>query len=135
MKSILILEDESQIAARLRTTLELRGYAVRWVATADEAFRQVEREGAYPDLLIADVHIPFGPSGIRVALKLRSVIPSLQIILTSGFPPGLWDDNDSADVNELPSDSVAILRKPFQAVDLLEVVERLIGPPLWVALR
>ena len=61
-------------------------------ATADEALQQFEANASRIDLLIADVHIPLGPSGVRVALQLRSSRPGLRVILTSGYPPSLWSD-------------------------------------------
>jgi CheY-like chemotaxis protein len=130
MKSILILEDESHIATRLHAVLAPLGYELLHAATADEAIQQFEANASRIDLLIADVHIPLGPSGVRVALPLRSSRPGLRVILTSGYPPSLWSDQDAADVKALCPDSVVILKKPFPAADLVNSVDRLIGPAL-----
>ena len=75
MKSILILEDESHIATRLHAVLAPLGYELLHAATADEAIQQFEANASRIDLLIADIHIPLGPSGVRVALQLRSSRP------------------------------------------------------------
>jgi len=99
-------------------------------ATANEALRCFEDADAGLDLLIADVNLPGGPSGVRVALELRSLILYLRIILMSGVPLSLWDEQDAAEWSELPSDSVVTLEKPFQAAGLLQSIRRLIGVPL-----
>lgn len=130
MKSILLLEDEWQIRKYLYSILMPLGYELLEAATAEEAFHQFEQKDCHLDLLIADVNLPLGPSGVRVALGMRSLLPFLRVILTSGFPQSLWDDQDAAELSELPSDSVICLQKPFAASALLQSVERLIGLPL-----
>ena len=130
MSTILIVDDEVAVRRRLRSTLAPLGHLVLEAATAEEAVRCFEEADASLDLLIADVHLPLGASGVRVALELRSLIPSLRIILTSGFPPSLWDDQDAAEWSEIPSDSAATLNKPFSAADLLEAVYRFLKPPM-----
>jgi len=123
VSTILILDDEAPIRTLLRVTLGSLGYAVLEAATAKEAFRW--SAGAGVDLLIADVNLPGGSSGVRVALELRSLFPFLRIILTSGVPVSLWNDQDAAEWSELPSDSVIVLQKPFHAVDLLQTIRKL----------
>jgi len=130
VSTILILDDEAGIRRRLRRILEPIGHVILEAATADEALRRFEETDAGLNLLIADVHLPLGRSGVSVALELRSLLPGLRIILTSGFPQSLWDDQDAAEWSEIPSDSVITLTKPFLGADLLQAVYRLIGPPM-----
>ncbi|MGA2115694.1 MAG: hypothetical protein ABSH56_13210 [Bryobacteraceae bacterium] len=77
-----------------------------------QAFRRFEESDGDIDLLIADVTLPVS-SGIRVALELRCFLPNLRIVLTSGYPADMWNEQDAAKLSELPSDSVAILQKPW----------------------
>jgi len=106
------------------------GYGILEAATADEAIQRFDESDGRLDLLIADVNLPLGPSGIRAAMEMRSSLPFLRIILTSGFPPSLWDDQDAAELSELPSDSVVTLQKPFPLRVLLQIVHRLVGMPV-----
>jgi CheY-like chemotaxis protein len=76
-------------------------------------------------LLIADVTPPC--SGIHVASHLIAWMPDLRIILSSGYPPDMWDEQQTAELSKLPSDSVHVLRKPFFPAELLRTVEQLIG--------
>jgi CheY-like chemotaxis protein len=124
--TILILEDEPCIKSLTRKVLTPIGHTVLEATTAEEAFRQFEESDGRIDLLIADVTLPVG-SGIRVALELRSLLPYLRIIVTSGYPSNMWNEQDAAELSELPSDSVATLQKPFMPAVLIQIVDRFVG--------
>jgi len=62
-----------------------------------------------------------------VALQLRSAIPDLPVILTSGYPD--WRDQEATDLETLGSYLVTILSKPFQGQALSNAVYELIGAP------
>src|SRR5438270_4984273 len=112
MKTVLVLEDDASILALISMVIENNGYAVLAATSAREAFDRFEENDAQVDLLIADVTLPES-SGIRVALELRSLLPNLKIIIMSGFPSEMWNQQDGADLEEFPSDSVIALQKPF----------------------
>jgi DNA-binding response OmpR family regulator len=79
------------------------------------------------DLLISDLTLPTS-SGVQVALILRSELPELKIILTSGYPLSMWSEQDTSDLQRLGNDSVTVLAKPFLPQTLLNSVRALIGP-------
>jgi CheY-like chemotaxis protein len=124
MKTLLVLEDNPAVMTVLRVTLVQ--YSLVEASTAEQALRLFTESGRKIDLLVADVTLPTS-SGIQVALLLRSKIPALPVILTSGYPVGAWSDRDSADLERLGSRSVAILQKPFQFQRLLKAVCELTG--------
>ena len=126
MNTVLILEDEAPIRTLVKLTLAPLGYTVLQAATAEEALRHFMDADACLDLLIADVNLPGGRSGVRVASELRSLLPCLRIILISGVPPSYWDEQDAAEWSEIPSDSVVTLQKPFHAAELLQSVNSLV---------
>src|SRR5260370_6787169 len=132
MKTLLVVEDELDLMELLRHML--RPYSLIEAATAEQALRLFTDHGRRVDLLLADVTLPKG-SGIQVTLLLRSEIPDLPVILTSGYPVGAWADRDSADLKRLGSKSVAILQKPFQAQVLPDTVRELIGIEAFEAAR
>jgi CheY-like chemotaxis protein len=126
--TILILEDEPSSMDLIRTVLAPLGHTILEATTAEEAFVRFEESDGEIDLLVADVTLPVS-SGIRVALELRSLLPYLRIILTSGYPPQMWDEQDVAELSELPSDSLATLQKPWLPALLRQTVTRFIGMP------
>jgi CheY-like chemotaxis protein len=109
--------------------LEGNGYSMLAASSAEEAFARFQENRAAVDLLIADVCLP-STSGIRVALQLRSRLPKLRVIISSGYPSSLWNEQDCAELDELSSDSVAVMQKPFTRAALLTAVGRLIGGPM-----
>ncbi len=123
---ILLLEDDAVLSKFIPMVLMPLGHIVLQATTAEEAFQRFEESDGHIDLLIADVSLPRS-SGIRVALEFRALLPYLRIIVTSGYPPEMWNDQDAAELLELPSDSVATLQKPFAPAQLLEVVSRFVG--------
>jgi two-component system cell cycle sensor histidine kinase/response regulator CckA len=104
----------------------LKQYDLIEATTADEALYLFGERRRHVDLLIADVTLPVG-SGLRVASALRSEIRNLPVILTSGYPLGSWSVRDTLDLQRLGAKSVAFLQKPFQAQELLRLVEKLLG--------
>src|SRR5260370_39934974 len=109
--TLLVLEDNSSVMMILWLMLEQ--YSLLEASNAEQALRLFTDHGREIGLLVADVTLPRS-SGIQVALLLRTKIPSLPVILTSGYPLNDWSDGDLADLKRLGSSSVAILQKPFQ---------------------
>ena len=126
MKTILVLEDESDLRKMIRLLLSSQ-HIVLEAATPEDAVRRFHEHNGRIDLLIADVVLP-GKSGIHVALELRSQNDDLRIILTSGYPQDMWREEDCMQLNELPLSSVTILTKPFFPHTLLKTITALIGP-------
>jgi CheY-like chemotaxis protein len=124
LKTLLVLEDDPSVMMVLRLMLEQ--YSIIEASSAEQALRLFTEHSRKIDLLVADVTLPTS-SGIQVALLLRSEVPDLPVILTSGYPVGAWNDWDSADLERLGSRSVTILQKPFQGKGLSDAVLELIG--------
>jgi len=128
VKTILVLEDEPLLMSLLRRVLGRHGYNVLAAASPEEAVQQVRECGRQIDLLLADVHLP-GISGVQVALLLRTELPELRVILTSGYPPHAWSVRDSDFLQRLGPDSIGVLLKPFVPSTLLKAVGELMAAP------
>ena len=125
MKKILLLDDEYFLIKLLR--IILKQYSLVEATTAQQALKLFAYDRQI-HLLVAEVTLPIS-SGIQVALLLRLEIPDLPVILTSGFPLGIWTERNRADLERLGSNSVMILQKPFYPKVLLNAVCELIGAP------
>ena len=128
MTTILIVDDDPCILALVRLVVEEGSYLVLEANSAHQAFDRFEEADGQIDLLIADVKLPVF-SGIRVALELRALLPNLKIIVTSGYPPALWDEQDKSELDQLPTDSVVTLEKPFVPTELMDTIHGLVGLP------
>ena len=124
MKTVLVLDDEPAVLEFLRHVL--RHYTVIEATTAEQALDLFKNHARQVNLLIADLTLPKS-SGIQVALLLRGAVPELPVILTSGYSVGDWTVRDYTDLQRLGGTSVAMLPKPFQIQELLNIVGELIG--------
>ena len=106
----------------------MRHYNIIKVENAEQALRAFIEHDRLVDLLVADLSLAAG-SGITVALLLRSVMPELPIILTSGYPVNCWSERESADLARLGANSVVILQKPFVSQTLPTTIMALTGGP------
>jgi CheY-like chemotaxis protein len=122
MKMLLVLEDESSLMKLMRHML--KPYRLIEATNADEALMLFIDHDHQVDLLIADVSSP-RMSGIQVASLLRTKLPGLPVILTSGSPVSSWSVRDTADLGRLGSRLVTILEKPIQPQALLSAVREL----------
>jgi CheY-like chemotaxis protein len=67
------------------------------------------------DLVLSDVVMPGGMSGVALAHELRRRLPRLPVVLTTGY---------SEAAVQAAEDGFTILRKPYSAEALTEVVAR-----------
>jgi DNA-binding response OmpR family regulator len=81
--SILVVEDDEQIAELMRDFLEADGFRVRHAASGRETSRQLEQ--ARPDLVLLDVMLP-DESGFEICRRLRrdSNVPVLFLSARDG---------------------------------------------------
>jgi DNA-binding response OmpR family regulator len=124
MKTILVLEDDCDVLGLLGYVL--KQYDIIEAASDTQAIRLFNRHGHHIDLLLADVKLPRS-SGIRVALHIRSELPSVPVILTSGYSIHDLSDQNSADLKMLGVNSVTLLQRPLEMELLSKTVRALIG--------
>ncbi len=119
--TIIVVEDDPSVRRIAAKILTSGGFEV-WVARhGPEALEVWQQLGCRADLLITDLEMPFGMDGLTVASILRQSLPSLKVILISGYaqePPQL---------NELKEASIEFLPKPFPAGVLLKTVRACVG--------
>lgn len=114
MRSILVVEDDRDVAAILRVILE-ESYRVEVFEDPNDLPR-----GSSPALVITDLARREGyrssdaVSDVR-ALRLRTAAPIL--VLTAHGAAGQDD--------ELAREATAVMTKPFEMSELVELVERL----------
>src|SRR5262245_8290340 len=82
-RTILVVEDESDVRAIIRRQLESMGHKVLVAEGATEALLLCCGPGA-PDIMLTDVVLP-GMDGIDLALAARKARPELQVIFMSGY--------------------------------------------------
>lgn len=111
--TVLLVEDNPDVAIVSTGLLEQLGYRVRRVADAESALREVEANGI--DFVFSDIVMPGKMDGLSLAHHLRRLRPGLPILLATGY------SDAAADVRgDFP-----ILRKPYELHELSEAISRL----------
>jgi CheY-like chemotaxis protein len=103
---VLLVEDDPQVRALMRTILQQAGYSVRDVGDPLEALRLAEVEGASIDLLVTDVVMP-RMSGRELAGRLAERLPRNKVLFVSGYA------EDALGNHGVVEAGVSLLRKPI----------------------
>jgi two-component system, cell cycle sensor histidine kinase and response regulator CckA len=115
-RTILVVEDEQSVLTLVRRVLQSEGYDVLGAVTGPAAHAIWKEKKNAIDLALLDFSMPDGITGRMLAENFHKDKPSLKVIFTSGY---------SSDV--IPSAEQRksdFLQKPFQADELLAVVQR-----------
>lgn len=117
---ILIVEDDPGVASVIRESLELEGEGDWAVQTASEGRSALELASASPpDVVLLDVRLP-GLDGAEVYRRLRTSKQTRGariLFLTAGT---------SLDLYQRGIEDGVLLRKPFDAADLMRLVRALL---------
>jgi response regulator RpfG family c-di-GMP phosphodiesterase len=116
---ILLVDDEPALRELLRATLESVEIAVDEAESALEAEARIRRRR--PNLIILDLRMP-GMGGAELCRRLKAdeATKDIPIVLLTGA------DGEEARAAQRAGAS-ALVRKPFSPLELLSVVERLVG--------
>ncbi|MBR0914837.1 PAS domain-containing sensor histidine kinase [Bradyrhizobium japonicum] len=111
--TVLLVEDNPDVAIVSIGLLEQLGYRVHRVADAESALRELEKNGV--DFVFTDIVMPGKMDGLGLAHHLRQIHPGLPILLATGYSEA------AADVRgDFP-----ILRKPYEIHELSEAIAKL----------
>ena len=115
-ETILIVEDELVLREMARDILRDYGYRLLEASSGREALEIWQNASGEIDLLLTDMVMPEGISGVALAERLLSDRPGLKIIFTSGY--------STTEINaELLSRSQArFLQKPYSHTTLARTV-------------
>jgi signal transduction histidine kinase/ActR/RegA family two-component response regulator len=117
--TVLLVEDEKELRAIVRTMLEGDGFTVVDAAWAGEAVMLAEERAGRVDLLVTDVVMP-GESGGDLARWMSERWSAIPVLYMSGYP------DDEIVRNGAHHEGVAFLQKPFDETTLLAKVHELI---------
>lgn len=113
-KRVLVVEDEQLVADLVSDALDLEGHAVECVA-GEAALDAAMRFG--PDLILLDLMMPV-VDGFEVARRLRSRDE------TRAIPIVVMTAMHDAEARGAQIGTRYVLAKPFDIVELLDIVDR-----------
>jgi CheY-like chemotaxis protein len=115
---ILIVEDDAAVRDISAMCLEQVGYSVVVTPDAVQGMKAWEEAGQRFDLLLTDMVMPGGMSGLKLARLLKEMKPKLKVIVVSGY-------SAEASSTKTPFTDVGIyLPKPIDRVTLLATVRK-----------
>ncbi len=116
-ETILVVDDEQFMREMLRDTLWEQNFQVVTAATGTEGLLRVIENWEDLRVVITDLHMPV-MNGLALTRILRELIPTLVIIVISGFL-------EEHDLNEFKKLGVtAFLNKPFNQNDLASILHQ-----------
>ena len=101
---ILLVEDDPRVAEATQGLLQIIGFDTRWVGDGAAALAVVESDPKLA-LVLSDVVMPGGVSGLDLARTLRDRRPELPVILTTGY---------SSYASEVVAEGFALIEKPYR---------------------
>jgi PAS domain S-box-containing protein len=110
--TILLVEDNPDVAMASAGLLEQLGYAVRWVSNAEAALVEIEAEEI--DLVFSDIVMPGKMDGLTLAQTIRGKYPRLPILLATGY----------SDTLRRTSLGFQILKKPYEIHELSQALSK-----------
>lgn len=116
--TILVVEDNPEVAEISATLLEQIGYRVLRAGNAIEALERIEG-GERIDLVFSDIVMPSGMNGIHLAQELTERYPAVRVLLTTGY----------SDVAAAGETRFPILRKPFELPALEQAIRDVMAGP------
>ncbi len=115
MTRILVVEDDASLRTVIRLVLEQAGYEIAEAPNGLAAFEQLGELA--PDLILVDSKMPLlSGAGLIEKIRAEPAHASMPVVLLTGLP-GSVPASVRAD---------AIVAKPFEKTDLLNVIGRLL---------
>ncbi len=114
-KTVLLVEDDAGVRQVAESLLTELGCSVVTADDGPEALRLLEH-APQVDLLLTDVVMPGGMSGVELAQTARQTRPDLKVLLSTGY--------GGEQLHEAANQGWSVLRKPYQAEELSLAVKQ-----------
>ena len=115
-ETILIVEDESVLREMACNILKDCGYRIFEASSGKQALAQWQQRANKIDLLLTDIVMPEGVSGVNLAEQLLVNHPRLKIIFTSGYTA------NEVSPELLAKTNARYLQKPYTHAELAKIV-------------
>jgi len=108
----LLVEDDKEVSALTFELLSSLGFVVTHVSSADAALGALA-DGRDVDVVLSDIMMPGGVSGLQLAREIRRRYPTLSVVLTTGYVEA------AADMEE---QEFLLLPKPYTLESLADAL-------------
>ncbi len=108
--TVLLVEDNPDVANASTSLLEQLGYSVQWVPNAEAALQAIEKDSI--DVVFTDIVMPGHLDGLGLARMIKQKHPHLPILLATGY----------SEAAQNARFDFPILRKPYQMHELSQAL-------------
>ncbi|HYE40042.1 MAG TPA: ATP-binding protein, partial [Ramlibacter sp.] len=116
-KTVLLVEDNPEVAAVVGPELERMGCTVIHRDSADAALAWLQRGETAVDVLLTDVVMPGQADGIALARTVRERHPHLKVLVMTGY---------AEQIDAVSRMGYQVIAKPFSPASLAEALERVL---------
>jgi signal transduction histidine kinase/CheY-like chemotaxis protein len=117
--TILLVEDDDEVAAMVSEMLQELGHEVVRTASAAAALGALADQRAV-DLVLSDIMMPGDMDGVALAEQIKLRRPKLPVLLTSGYPEA---------IQRVQAMGVHFLQKPYDIRQLADSIAELRSTP------
>src|SRR6266571_3713295 len=110
--TVLLVEDNEEVAAVCRSYLDQLGFAVEHAATAKQALAVLENDKPI-ELMFSDILMPGEMNGVELAREARRLRPKIPVVLTTGY---------STSADAALREGFVVLRKPYDLESLRKML-------------
>lgn len=118
-RKVLLIDDEETLLKNIGDFLKIAGYSVFTSSNSTDGLELLRNQG--PDLLLLDLHLKEGLTGMQVLRAAKMLKPDLKVIILSGF--GEEEDTKNSCISLGAS---AFLGKPTSLKSLSETIKNLL---------
>ena len=116
-KLVMVVDDEPDIRATVKTVLEKNGYKVTTAVNGDDCLEKLKK-GDKPDLILMDIMMPGTP--------VRDVIPKIKGVKVAYLSVVRTSEAEKEDLMK-SKNIVDFIQKPFDVAELLKRVEKIVS--------
>jgi PAS domain S-box-containing protein len=115
-ETVLVVEDDAEVRELVVNQLSGLGYRVRQTDCAATALDFLLQSEEKIDLLLTDIVLPGGMSGVALMRSVRESFPAMRILCMSGYAQQAMADE------EVTALDATLINKPFRHADLARAV-------------
>jgi len=120
-ETVLLVEDDEIVRHFIEKVLQDAGYKVLVATNSQEALKYCKNKSQPIELMVTDVVIPGGMSGVGLSKKVKELCPDVQVLYISGYT----DENIMQ--HGIVKPEVHFLQKPFSHDTLLLMVRKILN--------
>jgi len=120
-ETVLVVEDQDQVRKMVGECLKANGYKVFESSNGPEALKQWSNESGNIDLLLTDMIMPGGMTGVELGKEFRKLNPDMPVLVMTGYSHEIVTSGIS------PDQDFKHLSKPCSIVELNNAVREAIS--------